>query len=85
MHFPDEKTARDILPSDDWPVRPDGALLCSSPSCSPCIQLRSTEVPEPPVEVEGQLPLLAVSATQDSGQPEATKDRRNVGVSACFI
>lgn len=86
VHFPDEKTARDILPFDDWTIRPDGALLCSSPSCGPCGELRSIEVPELPVEVEGQLSLLATSATQDSGgQPETVKDRRDVGVSACFI
>ena len=86
VHFPDETTARDIPPFDDWTIRPDGALLCNSASCSPCGQLRSIEVPEPPVEVEVQLPLLPASATQDSGgQPETAEDRRDVGVSACFI
>ena len=63
-----------------------GALLCSSPSCGPCGELRSIEVPEPSVEVEGQLLLLAASATQDSGgSPETAKGRRDGGVSACFI
>ena len=86
VHFPDETTARDTLPADDWTTGPDGALACSSPSCSPCGELRSIEVPAPPVQVDGQLPLLTTSATQDSGgQLETAPNRRDVGVSACFI
>lgn len=76
VHFPDEQTARDILPSDDWITGPEGALLCSSPSCSPCGELRSIEVPEPPVEVTGQLLLLPASATQDSGGQCQTAEER---------
>ena len=60
VHFPDETSARDILPSEDWTVGPAGVLLCNSLSCSPCGELRSLEVSEPSVEVEGQLPLLTI-------------------------
>jgi hypothetical protein len=86
VHFPDETTAQDTLPADDWTTGPGGALLCSSPSCSPCGGLRSIEVPAPVVEVKGQLPLFTAQATPDSGgQQKTAPNRRDVGVSACFI
>jgi hypothetical protein len=86
VHFPDEATARDILPADDWTTGPGGALSCGRPSCSPCGELRSIEVPAPPVEVAGQLPLFMAEATPDSGgQGQTAFDRRDVGVSACLI
>jgi hypothetical protein len=83
VHFPDEQTARDTLPADDWTTGPGGALSCGRPFCGPCCELRSIEVAAPPVEVVGQLPLFTAEATPDSGgQGQTASIRHRVGVSA---